>query len=389
MSPREKVRIGIDASGIDSGGGITHLVGLVSAADPDRDGFSTVEAWCGKNAFNAIPERPWLRKHLVPELDQIKTRYRWQKQTLPGLFKERCDVLLVPGSTFVGPVRPYVAISQNVLPFDEQELRRYGITKKTLRLRLLRFYQARTFHRANGMIFLTEFAKNFISGVIGKITCPTAVVAHGLAPEFRMPPRPQKPISEYSIDNPLRIVYVSVVTTYKHHWNVIRAVQQLQAKGYPVSLEICGGVDEQLPSSYRADYESLLEAAKDKKPPIVTLGKVPWASLAPILHRSDIGVFASSCENLPCILLEKMAAGLPVATSERGPMREVLGDSGAYFNAYDPNDIARALESMILNPAERERMARESFEKAEAYTWERCAHETFSFLNDVYTQRTR
>jgi len=45
------------------------------------------------------------------------------------------------------------------------------------------------------------------------------------------------------------------------------------------------------------------------------------------------------------ILVEAMASGLPIACSNRGPMPEVLGDAGVYFDPEDPHDIARALRT--------------------------------------------
>ena len=46
------------------------------------------------------------------------------------------------------------------------------------------------------------------------------------------------------------------------------------------------------------------------------------------LSKSNIFIFASSCENMPITLIEGMASGLPIACSDRGPMPEVLQDGG-------------------------------------------------------------
>ena len=54
------------------------------------------------------------------------------------------------------------------------------------------------------------------------------------------------------------------------------------------------------------------------------------------LMKADIFVFASSCENMPNTLIEAMAAGLPIASSYRGPMIEILKDGGIYFNPENP-----------------------------------------------------
>jgi glycosyltransferase involved in cell wall biosynthesis len=50
---------------------------------------------------------------------------------------------------------------------------------------------------------------------------------------------------------------------------------------------------------------------------------------------------------MPNILLEAMAAGLPIACSNRGPMPEVLGTAGLYFNPENPAEIACAIRTVI------------------------------------------
>ena len=64
-------------------------------------------------------------------------------------------------------------------------------------------------------------------------------------------------------------------------------------------------------------------------------------------------------------------------------MPEVLGDAGVYFDPEKPVEIARALQVLLDDPALREQKAWAAYKRAEAYTWERCADETFSFLAQV------
>ncbi len=110
------------------------------------------------------------------------------------------------------------------------------------------------------------------------------------------------------------------------------------------------------------------------------IGAVPYSALTIHYEEADVCVFASSCENMPNILLEGMASGLPIACSRRGPMPEVLGDAGMYFDPESAVDIARALRELIDSPALRTRLAQASFDRAQVYSWTRCASETFDFL---------
>jgi glycosyltransferase involved in cell wall biosynthesis len=109
-------------------------------------------------------------------------------------------------------------------------------------------------------------------------------------------------------------------------------------------------------------------------------GAVPFNELHHRYAQADLGLFASSCENMPNILLETMASGLPIACSSRGPMPEVLGDAGVYFDPEQPEEIARVLRELIESPQLRTELAHASYQRAQQFSWQRCADETFGFL---------
>ena len=86
---------------------------------------------------------------------------------------------------------------------------------------------------------------------------------------------------------------------------------------------------------------------------------------------------------MPNILLEAMAAGLPIACAKRGPMPEVLGETGIYFDPEQPADIAQTLEMLINLPALRAQKAEAAYARVQNYTWERCAQNTFVVLKQA------
>jgi glycosyltransferase involved in cell wall biosynthesis len=112
-------------------------------------------------------------------------------------------------------------------------------------------------------------------------------------------------------------------------------------------------------------------------------GSIAFNLLHEQYAKADLGLFASSCENMPNILLETMASGLPIACSNKGPMPEVLGDAGIFFDPEKPEQISRALLLLIKSPRLRAELAQESFARAQEYSWKHCANETFEFLNEV------
>ena len=115
-------------------------------------------------------------------------------------------------------------------------------------------------------------------------------------------------------------------------------------------------------------------------------GEISHRELPSIYHNASLGVFASSCENLPNILIEMMGSGLPIACSNKGPMPEVLGNGGVYFDPTNVVDIESAIQRLINDPELRAKIANVSFLMANQYSWHDCADKTFRFLADVFSK---
>jgi glycosyltransferase involved in cell wall biosynthesis len=380
------VIVGIDASNLRVGGGVTHLVELLRACDPQASGFSRVIVWGGHSTLSQLEARSWLDLRPLAVLDRgLIHRVLWQRSTLSKLARDAgCDVLFVPGGSYSGRFRPIVTMSRNLLPFEWRELRRFGWSWMTLKLCLLRFSQTRTLRRADGVIFLTDYARRIVMPILRAVKGETVIIPHGINDRFSSAPRTQVRADRRSLEQPLRLLYVSIVDVYKHQWNVVEAVAQLRAQGAPIALELIGPA---YPPALRR-LENALGRWDPRGEFITYSGPVSHTLLHERYARSDICVFASSCENMPNILLEGMASGLPIACSRRGPMPEVLGNEGVFFDPESPIDIARALRELIDSAELRAQLARRSFDRVQMFSWSRCATETFGFLARVAGRRS-
>ncbi|MDO9318870.1 MAG: glycosyltransferase family 1 protein [Gammaproteobacteria bacterium] len=381
------MHVGIDASNLRQGGGVTHLSRLLSSAEPGKSGIDKISVWACRATAALLPARPWLEICSPAWVESgLVGRTLSQQRRLPReLLDKGCDVLFSPGGTLPANVPiPTVTMSQNMLPFEPREAARFGVlTAMWLKMQMLRQSQGRSFKRADGVIFLTQYAMDTVHRALGSLSGRQALVPHGIERRFLYNPRPQRSRADCNFEAPFRFLYVSIAMPYKHQIAVAHAVSNLRNRGMPVEIQFVGAPWGSYGRRLRMELDKLDVAGNF----LHWSDELPFEQLHEVYLKADAFVFASSCENLPNIMIEAMAAGLPIASSSLGPMPEVLGDAGVYFSPDDIASIACALEQLMNDPALRARMAELAFAKASEYSWEKCADDTFHFLAETVRAR--
>lgn len=379
-----KLTIGIDATNIRQGGGVTHLTQMLAHAQISENPIiERVVIWSSKCVSEQLPDFFWLEKHCPNWTDSpLPIRIINQQFILPVLVKSsKCDVLFSPGGTLpIFSSVPFVAMSQNMLPFESKEVDYFGRwSLMWLKMKILRIMQSNSFKRSDGLIFLTNYAREIILGSVRGFKGVSAIVPHGIETRFQLAPRLQRPIESYSFDRPYRFLYVSPLMPYKHQIEVAVAVHQLRTSGLPVSIRFVG-------PDWGSEGSKLMASLNEfdhSGDYLEYSGPVSFEHLHTAYQEADGFVFASSCENLPNILIEAMSAGLPIACSNLGPMPEVLGDSGLYFDPTDSRSIASALERLVCDHELRAKLSTSGWSKSQLFSWRRCAEDTFSFISSV------
>ena len=101
-----------------------------------------------------------------------------------------------------------------------------------------------------------------------------------------------------------------------------------------------------------------------------------------LLNRCKVLIIPSLWEGFGLPALEALAYGTPIIASERGAIKEIIGDKGLYFNPYDTNAIANAMYEAATNNLEKD-FKEFGPKKASEYSWNLAARKIEKIISKI------
>ena len=362
------MNIGIDASNIRTGGGRKHLENFITNAlilDNNLK-FTIVSNQIINGSFDDIENVKCISNKLL-NINNI-TSFLSQLIYSKKYFNEnKCDIVFVPGGIFLSSFRPYISMSQNMLPFDYEEILKFNILKR-IKFLLIKKFQIYTFKRSVGIIFLTQYAQKTILKS-SKFDKKSIIIPHGVI---------QRESNLYKFKNkPFEILYVSDFLPYKNQYKVVKSISTLIKNGYDIQLKLIGKVDKyQLNKINQLKYKN-----KQLINRINILGHIPNQNIIKHYKKCSIFLFASTCENLPFILLEAMSFGLPILTTNKKPMQDIVYDGGVIFDINNPKSLERTIIENI-NEEKLLKISKENYILSKKYIIKDSVRKSIKFICD-------
>ena len=112
-------------------------------------------------------------------------------------------------------------------------------------------------------------------------------------------------------------------------------------------------------------------------------GYVEGEDLAALYSLATVFAYPSLWEGFGLPVLEAMACGTPVLTSDVSSLPEVAGDAAVLVPPTDVEAIADGLFRLLEDAALRADLAERGRRRAARFSWERCARETLAVYNSV------
>lgn len=174
----------------------------------------------------------------------------------------------------------------------------------------------------------------------------------------------------YALGDTPYILSVGTIEPRKNHVRLLSAFEALSDRFQNVHLVLVGGLG----------WHSAPIVQRLKKSPVRDrvhyLGPVPEADLIALYGGATVFAFPSLYEGFGLPLLEAMAAGAPVLTSQVSSLPEVAGDAAVLVDPLSVDSIRLGLEQMLHDDSLRARLSARGKERDREFTWRRTAEQT-------------
>ena len=188
--------------------------------------------------------------------------------------------------------------------------------------------------------------------------------------------RPEiKDYSEYSLPNhPPYFLYIGRHDPYKNISRLIFAFANLSSNR-EYQLWLAGPSDKRYTPALKKQVQELGIADRVK-----FLDYVPYDDLPKIIGRAIALVFPSLWEGFGLPVLEAMACGTPVITSNLSSLPEVAGDAAILIDPYRVEEITDAMQAIANDVGLRSHLSQLGLERATQFSWEKTGKATAEVL---------
>jgi glycosyltransferase involved in cell wall biosynthesis len=191
---------------------------------------------------------------------------------------------------------------------------------------------------------------------------------------------------ELGIEGPY-LLFVGGLEPRKNLRMLLRAFSQLPEELRP-TLVLAGAPVHWIPGGPEIMTSALRALPDDVSGKVVMTGYVSEKQKVALLSGAEALVYPSVYEGFGMPVLEAMACGTPVLTSNVSSLPEVAGDAAILVDPYETSAIADGMRELLTDEELRSRLSEAGLARAQQFTWAETARQTAKVLHRA-ADRTR
>lgn len=309
----------------------------------------------------------------------IRARRGWLRAALPWrLWRDSIELAHFP-STILPPLLPCPA----VVTVHDLAWARYPETYSRADLYMQTHAVPRSVQRAAHVIAVSQSTARDLVQILRVPEEKITAIPLGVSSHFT-PDGPSLPADAFPGADRLEAGYVLYAGPLQPRKNLIRllkAYREAVGRAYP-----CPPVPPLVLAGRRSPHaEEVAETAErlGVAEAVIFAGYVREGLLPALYRGAALFVYPSLYEGFGLPVLEAMASGTPVITSDRSGMAEVAGDAALLVDPENAQQLASALVQLLGDTDLREKMAKRGLARSRAFSWEKTARETAALYQRI------
>jgi len=170
------------------------------------------------------------------------------------------------------------------------------------------------------------------------------------------------------------ILFVGSILPKRNVRTLVKAYKLFRDRGeFDHKLILVGSTDT---DEYRFVMEEVTQLGLDDE--IIFLGYVPDEELRLLYNAASLYIYPSLSEGIGLTVLEAMACGTPVITSNTSSLPEVAGDAAILIDPTSPAEMAQAMTKVLNDRTLQKEMREKGFYRTQQFSWVQVARDILS-----------
>jgi glycosyltransferase involved in cell wall biosynthesis len=276
---------------------------------------------------------------------------------------------------------PFGVTGKKIVTVHDMTYKAYPETLPFMIKLLLNWKLGSSCKRADKIVTVSEFSKAEIIKYFHIEPDKIVVVPSAVDNKWYFPVSDTESIirckNKYAIPGEYYL-YVGTIEPRKNIEGLIDAYYRLKQKRPEVPKLVIAGKKGWL---YDAVFKKV--EALHIKNDVLFLGYIANEDISPVICGALAFVYPSLYEGFGLPPLEAMACGVPVLTSNRASLPEVVGDAAITVDPLHIDEMAAAMERLFTDKKLREELSRKGLEQAKKFSWETAASKTIKLYEEL------